>query len=261
MATNGYRRDWQETMVATARDIVAAWRMPERATEVELSAEQLAAMIDHTLLKPEATPDMVAVLCDEAREYGFASVCVNPTYVAQCATALQGSNVPVCAVVGFPLGATMADVKAYEARRAIEDGAREIDMVINVGALRAGLLAQVRDDIAAVVEVCHSRGALCKVIIEAVLLTDEQKAQACLIAVDAGADFVKTSTGFAAGGATPHDVGLMRATVGPRAGVKAAGGIRTYGNALAMVAAGANRIGASAGIAIVREAQAARRPA
>jgi deoxyribose-phosphate aldolase len=249
---------WVDGIVAEARDIAAAWKGPAAAPPTDLTAEQLAGMIDHTLLKPEATPDMVAALCDEARAYRFASVCVNPAYVAQCAAALAGSGVPVCAVAGFPLGATLADVKAYEARRAIEDGAREVDMVINVGALKAGQLAQVRDDIAAVTEVCHAHNALCKVIIEAVLLTDEEKVQACLVAVDAGADFVKTSTGFASGGATLHDVALMRATVGTRAGVKAAGGIRDYQTAIAMVAAGANRIGASAGVAIVRAAMPAK---
>jgi len=218
----------------------------------------LASMIDHTLLKPDATPDVIAKLCDEARTYRFASVCVNPTHVAQCAAALQGSGVRVCTVAGFPLGATLADVKAYEARRAIESGAREVDMVINIGALKAGHLSPVRDDIAGVVETCHRREAICKVIIEAALLTDEEKVRACLVAVDAGADFVKTSTGFASGGAMLHDVALMRATVGPQVGVKAAGGIRDYASALAMVVAGANRIGASAGVAIVREAMAAR---
>jgi deoxyribose-phosphate aldolase len=198
------------------------------------------------------------MLCDEAREYRFASVCVNPTHVAQCATALQGSGVPVCVVAGFPLGATMADVKAYEARRAIESGAREVDMVINVGALKAGRLSQVRDDIAGVADVCHAHDAVCKVIIEAALLTDQEKVEACIVAVDAGSDFVKTSTGFGPGGATLHDVALMRATVGPRTGVKAAGGVRNYETAIAMVAAGANRIGASGGVAIVRESIAAR---
>lgn len=257
VATRG-GKGWVDDIVARARDIVAAWKEPDATLPVELTAEQMAAMIDHTLLKPEATPEQIATLCDEAREHRFASVCVNPTHVAQCATALQGSGVLVCTVAGFPLGATIADVKAYEARRAIENGAREVDMVINVGALKAGRLAQVRDDIAGVVEVCHARDAACKVIIEAVLLTDQEKVEACLTAVEAGADFVKTSTGFASGGATLHDVGLMRAAVGPRTGVKAAGGIRNYEAAIAMVAAGANRIGASAGVAIVREAMAAR---
>jgi deoxyribose-phosphate aldolase len=224
----------------------------------DLTAEQLAAMIDHTLLKPEAIPEMIATLCDEAREYHFASVCVNPTHVAQCAIALQGSGVLVCTVAGFPLGAALADVKAYEARRASENGAREVDMVINIGALKAARLTQVRDDIAGVAEVCHNHDAGCKAIIEAALLSDEEKVRACLIAVEAGADFVKTSTGFSSGGATRHDVALMRATVGPRMGVKAAGGIRNYEAAITMVAAGASRIGANAGVAIVREARAAR---
>lgn len=258
VATEG-RATWEDGIVARARDILAAWEEPEAALPAALSAEQLAAMIDHTLLKPDATPDMVAALCDEAREHRFASVCVNPTHVAQCAAALRGSGVLVCTVDGFPLGASMADVKAYEARRAIENGAREVDMVINIGALRAGRLAQVRDDIAGVANACHERDALCKVIIEAALLTDLEKVEACLVAVEAGADFVKTSTGFATGGATLHDVALMRTTVGPGIGVKAAGGIRDYEAAIAMVAAGANRIGASAGVAIVREALAAAR--
>jgi len=258
LVATGDSKGWEDGIVARARDIVAAWEEPKAAPPADLTAEQLAGMIDHTLLKPEATSEMVATLCDEARAHRFASVCVNPTHVAQCAAALQGSGVLVCAVAGFPLGATIADVKAYEARRAIENGAREVDMVINVGALKAGRLAQVRDDIAGVAEVCHARDAVCKVIIEAVLLTDQEKVEASLVAVDAGADFVKTSTGFASGGATLHDVALMRTTVGARTGVKAAGGIRNYEAAVAMVAAGANRIGASAGIAIVREATLAR---
>lgn len=278
-------RGWEEGIVARARDILAGWmaqpkagieetaatrnevhsatvvpfpKEPGATPVADLTAEQLAAMIDHTLLKPEATPDMVATLCGEARKYRFASVCVNPTHVAPCATALQGSGVLVGTVAGFPLGATMADVKAYEARRAVESGAREVDMVINVGALKAGRLAQVRDDIAGVAETCHARDAVCKVIIETALLTDLEKVAACLVAVEAGADFVKTSTGFSSGGATRHDVALMRATVGGQVGVKAAGGIRNYEAAITMVAAGANRIGASAGVAIVREARAAR---
>ena len=215
----------------------------------------IAKIIDHTLLKPEATRDQIVQLCREAREYGFASVCVNPSYVKLAAELLRGSSVKVCSVVGFPLGATLPEVKAYEARRAIEEGATEIDMVINIGALKSGDLELVKRDIASVVDVCHARGALCKVIIEAALLTDEEKVLACQLARAAGADYVKTSTGFGPGGATVQDVALMRRTVGPEMGVKAAGGIRSYEAAKSMVEAGATRIGASAGVKIVREAR------
>ena len=215
----------------------------------------IAKIIDHTLLKPEATRDQIVQLCREAREYGFATVCVNPSYVKLAAELLRGSSVKVCSVVGFPLGATLPEVKAYEARRAIEEGAAEIDMVINIGALKSGDLELVKRDIASVVDVCHARGALCKVIIEAALLTDEEKVLACQLARAAGADYVKTSTGFGPGGATVRDVALMRRTVGPEMGVKAAGGIRSYEAAKSMVEAGATRIGASAGVKIVREAR------
>ena len=215
----------------------------------------IAKIIDHTLLKPEATRDQIVQLCREAREYGFASVCVNPSYVKLAAELLRGSSVKVCSVVGFPLGATLPEVKAYEARRVIEEGAAEIDMVINIGALKSGDLELVRRDIASVVDVCHARGALCKVIIEAALLTDEEKVLACQLAKAAGADYVKTSTGFGPGGATVQDVALMRRTVGPEMGVKAAGGIRSYEAAKSMVEAGATRIGASAGVKIVQEAR------
>ena len=215
----------------------------------------IAKLIDHTLLKPEATRDQIVQLCREAREYGFAAVCVNPCYVKLAAELLRGSSVKVCSVVGFPLGATLPEVKAYEARRAIEEGAAEIDMVINIGALKSGDLELVKRDIASVVDVCHARGALCKVIIEAALLTDEEKVLACQLAKAAGADYVKTSTGFGPGGATVRDVALMRRTVGPEMGVKAAGGIRSYEAAKSMVEAGATRIGASAGVKIVQEAR------
>jgi deoxyribose-phosphate aldolase len=208
-------------------------------------------MIDHTLLKPEATYAQIAQLCDEARQYGFASVCVNATHVKRCAERLVGSPVKVCAVVGFPLGATLPEVKAYEAQQAIEDGATEIDMVINVGALKSKDDDLVARDIGAVVRTAHASGALVKVIIEAALLTDEEKTTACQLAIEAGADFVKTSTGFGPGGATARDVELMRRAVGPRVGIKAAGGIRTREDAEKMVAAGATRIGASASVKIV----------
>jgi deoxyribose-phosphate aldolase len=218
------------------------------------SKPDLAPMIDHTLLKPEATPDQVAQLCYEARKYGFAAVCVNPTHVKLAAELLKGASVAVCTVVGFPLGATPPTVKAYEAQLAMDQGATEIDMVINIGALKSKDYEMVARDIRAVVRVCHAQSppVLTKVIIEAALLTDEEKIAACLLAKECGADFVKTSTGFAAGGATVHDVELMRRTVGPKMGVKAAGGVRTRAEAEAMVAAGATRIGASAGIKIVQ---------
>jgi deoxyribose-phosphate aldolase len=212
----------------------------------------LAKMIDHTLLKPEATPDQVAQLCFEARKYNFASVCVNPTWVELCAQLLKGSSVKVCTVIGFPLGATVPEVKAFEAKHAIEQGATEIDMVINIGALKARDLEMVAKDIYGVVTASHAGGAIVKVIIEAVLLTDEEKTISCLISKEAGADFVKTSTGFASGGATVHDVELMRRVVGPGMGVKAAGGVRTYEDAENMIKAGATRIGASAGVKILQ---------
>ncbi len=212
----------------------------------------LAGMIDHTLLKPDATPDQVAQLCFEARKYGFASVCINPAWVTLCAQLLQGSPVKVCTVIGFPLGATPPEVKAFETQNAIDHGASEIDMVINIGALKARDLEVVARDVHGVVTVAHARGAIVKVIIEAVLLTDEEKTIACLISKEAGADFVKTSTGFASGGATVHDVALMRRVVGPEMGVKAAGGVRTFEDAQNMIKAGATRIGASAGVKIIQ---------
>jgi deoxyribose-phosphate aldolase len=215
----------------------------------------VAAMIDHTLLKPDATRKDVQALCREAAEHRFASVCVNPTWVAECARLLQGSPVKVCSVVGFPLGATTPDTKHYETRRAIFDGAREIDMVINVGALKSGDLRVVERDIEAVAAPCREAGVLSKVIIEAALLTDDEKVTACTLAKAAGADYVKTSTGFGPGGATAADVALMRRVVGDEMGVKAAGGVRDLEGLKAMVAAGATRIGASAGVRIVQESK------
>ena len=219
------------------------------------AAGPVAAMIDHTLLKPDATRKDIETLCREAAEYRFATVCVNPTWVAHCARLLRDSGVKVTSVVGFPLGATTADVKHYETRRAIFDGAREIDMVINVGALKSGDLRTVERDIEGVATPCREAGALSKVIIEAALLTDEEKVTACLLAKAAGADYVKTSTGFGPGGATAADVALMRRTVGEEMGVKAAGGVRDLEGLKAMVAAGATRIGASAGVRIVQESR------
>lgn len=227
--------------------------------------KSLAKTIDHTLLKPDATADKIAQLCFEAKKYGFASVCVNPSYVKLCADLLKDTDVKVCTVIGFPLGATSTEVKAFETKNALENGATEIDMVINIGALKAGDNKLVARDIREVVKAAHSAGALVKVIIETALLTDEEKTIACLLAKEAGADFVKTSTGFSSGGATVHDIALMRRAVGPDIGVKAAGGIHSHEEAEQMIAAGATRIGASAGIKIIQadspETQSAPAPA
>ncbi|MFZ2489725.1 MAG: deoxyribose-phosphate aldolase [Anaerolineae bacterium] len=215
------------------------------------STEQIARMMDHTLLRPDATQNEVFKLCNEALQYHFASVCVNPTWVALCADMLASSPVKVCTVIGFPLGATLTDVKAYEAAQAIGNGAREVDMVQNIGALKSGDYQLVADDVAAVVRTAHDLGATVKVIIETALLTEEEKIKSCEIAQAAGADYVKTSTGFAAGGATASDVALMRRVVGSSMGVKASGGIRTAQDALAMLEAGASRLGVSASIKIL----------
>src|SRR5215470_15293095 len=223
-------------------------------------AGSVAGMIDHTLLKPDATRADIEKLCREAAQFHFATVCVNPGWVALAASLLRGSGVGVCSVVGFPLGATTADVKHYETRRAIFDGATEIDMVINIGALKSGDLQTVERDIAAVVAPCREANVISKVILEVVLLTDDEKIAACTLAKAAGADFVKTSTGFASGGATAHDVALMRRVVGAEMGVKAAGGVRDYEGLKAMVAAGASRVGASAGVKIVQQARDAGEP-
>ncbi len=217
--------------------------------------KNLAKFIDHTLLKPDATSDQIAQLCYEAKKYNFASVCVNPTHVELCAELLKGTPVKVCTVIGFPLGASSPEVKTYETGVALDKGATEIDMVINIGALKARDLDLVAKDIRGVVLKAKERHALVKVIIEAALLNDEEKKLACLISKEAGANFVKTSTGFASGGATVEDVALMRHVVGPDIGVKAAGGIRTREDAENMIKAGATRIGASAGIKIVQSDQ------
>ena len=215
----------------------------------------VSTMIDHTLLKPDASRGEIEKLCREAAEFHFATVCVNPAWVATAAALLRGSGVGVCSVVGFPLGATTGDVKNYETRRAIFDGATEIDMVINIGALKSGDLRVVERDIEAVVGPCRECGVVSKVIIEAALLTDEEKITACTLSKAAGADFVKTSTGFASGGATAADVALMRRVVGAQMGVKAAGGVRDLEGLKAMIAAGATRVGASAGVKIVQESK------
>ena len=218
------------------------------------SANDWASLIDHTLLKPEASDEDIKRLCEEAARYHFASVCVNPTWVRAAACNLHGSGVPVCTVIGFPLGANLPDVKAYEARRAIFDGAREVDMVINIGALKSGDDCLVEYDIRSVVEAAHEYNSICKVIIETALLNDEEKVRACRAAKNAGADFVKTSTGFSKGGATVADVALMRRTVGSELGVKASGGVKGLEDARKMVQAGATRIGASVGVKIAQEA-------
>lgn len=215
----------------------------------------IASYIDHTLLKPEASEAEVLQLCAEAAKYRFKSVCVNPVWVKTVKKALKGSSVLTCAVIGFPLGATPTDVKVFEARGAVLDGADEIDMVIHIAAARAEDKGALVEDITAVAQAVHGGGAILKVIIETSLLSDAQKVLACEAAVEAGADFVKTSTGFNGGGATAEDVALMRRTVGPNLGVKASGGVRSLADAQAMIAAGATRIGASSGITIVKGEQ------
>jgi len=216
-----------------------------------LKDKNIAAKIDHTLLKPDATPGEITELCEEAKKFNFASVCINPGYVSLCSSLLKGTEVRVCTVVGFPLGSNTTEVKKFETEQAIINGATEIDMVINVGRLKAGDHKYVENDVMQVVQTSKKNGALVKVIIEAALLTDEEKVKACLICKKAGADFVKTSTGFSKGGATVGDVALMKYVVGSSIGVKAAGGIRSKEDAEAMIASGADRIGASASVKIV----------
>jgi deoxyribose-phosphate aldolase len=259
-STNGQCSDCIGDCVQKCQDKVqevvnaGATRLTSTLGKVDVGPE-VARYIDHTLLKPDASQDQIAQLCYEARKYGFAAVCINPTYVKLCSQLLKDSAVHVCTVVGFPLGATPPEVKAYEAQKAIDDGATEVDMVINVGALKSKDYALVERDIGTVARTSHAGGAIVNVIIEAALLSDEEKVIACQLAKAAGADYVKTSTGFGPGGATVHDVDLMRRTVGPGMGVKAAGGIRSFEDAQAMIAAGATRIGASAGVKIVQQAQ------
>jgi len=207
--------------------------------------EEIAGLIDHTLLKPEASRDDIRKLCQEAAHFGFASVCINPWNVPLAAEMLRGTKVKICTVVGFPLGATLPQVKIYEAEEAIKLGAQEIDMVINIGALKSGQDDVVESDIRGIVEASHRGGAICKVILETALLTKEEKIRASTLAKRAGADFVKTSTGFSSAGATTEDVALMRSIVGPKIGVKAAGGVRTFEDLKKLVAAGATRIGAA----------------
>lgn len=230
-------------------------QLPPFKSEYVADATNLAAMIDHTLLKPEATPAQVETLCTEAVQYHFAAVCVNPIYVNLVSRQLAGSRVATCTVVGFPLGAVPAQTRAFETRQAVESGAAEIDLVIPVGLLRAGEAQAVFDHIAAVVMAAKPGRALVKVIIETALLTRAEKILACLLSREAGANFVKTSTGFASGGATAEDVTLMRCVVGLDLGVKASGGVRSLADARAMVAAGASRLGTSSGVKIIQESQ------
>jgi deoxyribose-phosphate aldolase len=218
------------------------------------AARQVARYIDHTLLKPDATRDEILKICEEGARYGFASVCINPIWVREAACALRGSGVKVCTVIGFPLGANAPDTKSFEARRAIFDGASELDMVINVGALKSGDNDLALRDIRGVVGVAHEVGHVCKVIIETALLTDDEKIRACVLSKEAGADFVKTSTGFSKGGATVADIALMRRVVGGEMGVKASGGVKDLKQAQDMIRAGATRIGASVGVKIMQEA-------
>ncbi len=220
-----------------------------------MTAEEVAQMIDHTLLKPDATAQQIAALCEEGERYRFAAVCIHPTWVDQCAHALSGSPVKVASVVGFPLGVTTSEVKAFESKVLLSHGAAELDMVLNIGALKSGNFCLVWNDIRSVAEVTHERDGLLKVILETGYLTDEEKVAACIIAHVAGADFVKTATGFGPGGATEADIRLMRRVVGGALGVKAAGGVRTLEQARQMVLAGANRIGTSSGVRIVEEAR------
>jgi deoxyribose-phosphate aldolase len=223
----------------------------------QVYSREIARAIDHTLLKAEATREQIERLCAEAREHSFATVCINPTWVPLCVERLRGSETRVCTVVGFPLGATLPEVKAFEAARVVAEGACEVDMVLNIGALKSGDYRLCEKDVEGVVEASHRGGALVKVIIEAALLTDDEKVKACVVSKAAGADFVKTSTGFGPGGATAADVALMRKVVGPEMGVKAAGGVKDLKSAQAMLDAGADRIGASVGVKIVQESRGA----
>ena len=241
-----------QTCARNTKEIISAGAARVSASEKLSKVDPaVAALIDHTILKPEATRDDVLKVCREARQYNFASVCVNPFWVPLVRSELAGSPVKVCTVVGFPLGATSTEAKVCETENSIRAGAQEIDMVINVGALRSGDTSAVQKDIAAVARAAHAGGAILKVILETSLLNDEQKTTACKLAQSAGADFVKTSTGFSTAGATAHDIALMRAAVGPNMGVKASGGIRTLQDLQTMAAAGATRIGASASVKIV----------
>ena len=242
-----------EERIQAAIERVLQAPQPTDVAPATLTPAELAALIDHTLLKPEAGEEQIRALVAEAIEFGFASVCVNPIWTPLCAELLADTNVKTCTVIGFPLGATLPSVKAFEVSEVAALGADEVDMVLAVGRLRDGDYPLVYRDIAEVADVAHEHEMILKVILEAGLLTDQQKIAACVIAQEAGADFVKTATGFSGGGATVADVALMRRTVGTGMGVKAAGGVRTAKDALRMVAAGANRIGTSGGVSIMRE--------
>jgi len=239
-----HHREEIERVLAAAKSYVP----PERP---RIKPAELAGLIDHTVLRPDATISDVERLCAEAAQHRFASVCVNPIFIPLCRALTAGNNIPLCTVAGFPLGAAATGMKAAEAEQGVRDGAAEIDMVMNIGLLRSGQYRFVSDDIRTVTSVVQKHRKLCKVILETALLTDEEKIRACLLARAAGADFVKTSTGFAKGGATVDDVTLLRIVVGAGTGVKASGGIRTYEDAVSMIAAGANRIGTSSGVSIV----------
>ena len=263
MTTNNFQPIYafQKTLTSHGQSLTTYFDKKGRVQKVETCTDDaapdhtapLASIIDHTLLKADATAEQVAILCEQAMEYQFGAVCVNSYWVAFCKAALAGSNVKVGAAVGFPLGAMSTGAKVYETKRSIKDGAAEIDMVINVGELKSRNLAAVANDIREVVRAAHKMGAIVKVILETCLLTDEEKVIACLLSKEAGADFVKTSTGFSTGGATVEDVRLMRSVVGPELGVKASGGIRSLADAQAMIAAGATRIGTSSGIKMAEE--------
>jgi deoxyribose-phosphate aldolase len=241
-----------QTCARNTREIIAAGASRVSASEKLTKIDPaIAALIDHTILKADATRTDVIKVCREARQYGFASVCINPFWVPLVRAELAGAPVKVCTVIGFPLGATSTESKVAEAAIAVRDGAQEVDMVINVGALKSGDHDIVKADVAAVVKAAHAGGAIVKVILETSLLTDTEKAFACVLAKEAGAEFVKTSTGFSTAGATAHDIELMRQSVGPDMGIKASGGIRSLQDLQAMTAAGATRIGASASVKIV----------
>ena len=244
-------------MIADLLSLAAAFeKEPPPVTSFELpSAAQLAKWIDHTLLKPDAVPMQIEKLCREAQEYGFASVCVNPTHIPLAVRSLSGAAIPVCTVVGFPLGADLPSHKVFEALACLEAGARELDMVLNIGALKSENYGLVLNEIQTIVHLAHQQEAILKVIIETALLTRREKIVACILAKNAGADFVKSSTGFAASGATVEDIQLMRQVVGMGMGVKASGGVRSFDDAAAMIKAGASRIGASSGVTILQQAQ------
>jgi deoxyribose-phosphate aldolase len=262
MTCNDCKQNCASQAPDAVRGMVASHGAMRVSSNLGVSAvpADLAKLIDHTLLKPESTYKEIDQLCAEARQYGFMSVCVNPIHVKRCAKNLAGSSVLVCTVVGFPLGATHREIKALEARRAVREGAREIDMVLNIGALKSGDQETVYEDIALVREAAHDGGAILKVILETALLTDEEKAIACILSKKARADFVKTSTGMSKGGATAHDIALMAKAVDHKLGVKASGGVKSAADAKTMIEAGATRIGASVGIQIVKEASGQLKP-